>query len=52
MRLRYYVLREVTFGVDGDFSRAGCVARYNSDLANGLGQSGKSRAFHVEAVFR
>lgn len=35
--LRYYVLREVTFGVDGDFSRAGCVARYNSDLANGLG---------------
>jgi methionyl-tRNA synthetase len=35
--LRYYVLREVTFGVDGDFSRAGCAARYNSDLANGLG---------------
>ncbi|HEY0073942.1 MAG TPA: methionine--tRNA ligase [Abditibacteriaceae bacterium] len=35
--LRYYVLREVTFGVDGDFSRAGCASRYNSDLANGLG---------------
>ena len=35
--LRYYSLREVTFGSDGDFSRAGCLARYNSDLANGLG---------------
>jgi methionyl-tRNA synthetase len=35
--LRYYALREVTFGSDGDFSRAGCLARYNSDLANGFG---------------
>ena len=35
--LRYYCLREVTFGVDGDFSPAGCLARYNADLANGLG---------------
>ena len=35
--LRYYCLREVSFGSDGDFSRAGCLQRYNSDLANGLG---------------
>ncbi len=35
--LRYYCLREVTFGSDGDFSRSGCLGRYNSDLANGLG---------------
>ena len=35
--LRYYCLREVTFGSDGDFSRDGCFARYNADLANGLG---------------
>ncbi|HEX8552531.1 MAG TPA: methionine--tRNA ligase [Abditibacteriaceae bacterium] len=35
--LRYYCLREVTFGSDGDFSREGCVARFNSDLANGWG---------------
>ncbi len=35
--LRYYSLREVGFGSDGDFSTVGCVARYNSDLANGLG---------------
>ncbi|BCM94069.1 methionine--tRNA ligase [Abditibacteriota bacterium] len=35
--LRYYSLREVGFGSDGDFSTTGCVTRYNSDLANGLG---------------
>lgn len=35
--LRYYCLREVTFGNDGDFSRFGCLSRYNTDLANGLG---------------
>ena len=35
--LRYYCLREVTFGADGDFSRAGVAARYNGELANGLG---------------
>lgn len=35
--LRYYCLREVTFGVDGDFSPEGCYTRYNADLANGLG---------------
>ncbi len=35
--LRYYSLREVTFGADGDFSTLGCVTRYNADLANGLG---------------
>ncbi len=35
--LRYYCLREVTFGVDGDFSPQGCFVRYNADLANGLG---------------
>jgi methionyl-tRNA synthetase len=27
----------VTFGADGDFSPQGCLARYNSELANGLG---------------
>lgn len=35
--LKYYCLREVTFGSDGDFSRNGCLARYNSDLANNFG---------------
>jgi methionyl-tRNA synthetase len=34
---RYYFLREVSFGQDGTFSWEGMVARYNSDLANDLG---------------
>ncbi|MFZ5877693.1 MAG: methionine--tRNA ligase [Nitrospirota bacterium] len=34
---RYFVLREVPFGQDGDFSRDALIGRYNSDLANDLG---------------
>lgn len=35
--LRYYLLREVVFGQDGNFSRDSLITRYNADLANGLG---------------
>lgn len=35
--LRYYLLREIPSGEDGDFSYKNLEARYNSDLANGLG---------------
>ena len=35
--LRYFLLREVVFGQDGSFSYDALVSRYNSDLANGLG---------------
>ena len=35
--LRYFLLREVVFGQDGNFSYDALVGRYNSDLANGLG---------------
>jgi methionyl-tRNA synthetase len=35
--IRYFVLREVPFGLDGDFSRAALINRINSDLANDLG---------------
>src|SRR5215813_2769458 len=35
--LRYFLLREVVFGNDGSFSFDALVQRYNSDLANGLG---------------
>ncbi len=35
--LRYFLLREIVFGQDGSFSFDALVARYNSDLANGLG---------------
>ncbi|MEO7861165.1 MAG: methionine--tRNA ligase, partial [Nitrospirales bacterium] len=34
---RYFLLREVPFGQDGDFSQAGMVGSLNSDLANGIG---------------
>jgi methionyl-tRNA synthetase len=34
---RYFLLREVPFGADGDFSRASFKNRYNSELANGVG---------------
>ena len=34
--LRYYLLRDVPFGQDGNFSHDALLTRYNSDLANGL----------------
>ncbi|MDD5129643.1 MAG: methionine--tRNA ligase [Candidatus Omnitrophica bacterium] len=34
---RYFLLREVPFGLDGNFSEEGIIKRYNSDLANDLG---------------
>nr|WP_255415982.1 methionine--tRNA ligase [Pyramidobacter sp. CG50-2] len=34
---RYFLLRQVTFGLDGDFSELALVQRVNSDLANDLG---------------
>ena len=35
--LRYYLLREFTFGSDGSFSNENLINRINSDLANDLG---------------
>ncbi len=35
--LRYYLLREIPSGEDGDFSYKKLEDRYNGDLANGLG---------------
>lgn len=34
---RYFLLREVPFGLDGDFSRKALAHRINSDLANDFG---------------
>jgi methionyl-tRNA synthetase len=34
---RYYLLRDMAFGQDAEFSEAALVARLNGDLANGLG---------------
>jgi methionyl-tRNA synthetase len=35
--LRYFLLREVVFGQDGSFSYDALIGRYNSELANGIG---------------
>jgi methionyl-tRNA synthetase len=35
--VRYFLLREVPFGSDGDFSRRALIGRLNSDLANAYG---------------
>lgn len=34
---RYFVLREVPFGLDGDFSTEAFLTRFNTELANDLG---------------
>ena len=34
---RYFLLREVPFGQDGDFSEEALINRYNAELANDLG---------------
>jgi methionyl-tRNA synthetase len=35
--VRYFLVREIPFGQDGDFSRAQMIQRINGDLANDLG---------------
>lgn len=35
--VRYFLLREINFGLDGDFSHQALIQRINSDLANDLG---------------
>jgi methionyl-tRNA synthetase len=49
--LRYFLLREVVFGQDGNFSYDALVTRYNSDLANGLGNLASRSAAILEKNF-
>ncbi|QJW45865.1 methionine--tRNA ligase [bacterium BFN5] len=35
--IRYFLLREITLGMDGNFSREALISRINADLANDLG---------------
>ena len=36
-QIRYFLLREISFGEDGNFSESALIKRLNSDLANDLG---------------
>jgi len=49
--LRYFLLRDVVFGQDGNFSYDALVTRYNSDLANGLGNLASRTAALIEKGF-
>jgi len=49
--LRYFLLREVVFGQDGNFSYDALVTRYNSDLANGFGNLASRTAALIEKNF-
>ncbi len=56
--LRYFMLREVPFGQDGDFSQRAFIDRINSELSNDLGNllnriigmSGKYSDFEINSV--
>lgn len=49
--LRYYLLRETVFGQDGNFSYDALVTRYNSDLANGIGNLASRAAAMIEKSY-
>ena len=49
--LRYFLLREIVFGQDGSFSFDALVQRYNSDLANGLGNLGSRTLTMIQRYF-
>jgi len=50
--LRYFLLREVVFGQDGGFSFDSLVQRYDSDLANGLGNLSSRTLTMIQRYFQ
>jgi len=50
--LRYFLLREIVFGQDGSFSFDALVQRYNSDLANGIGNLASRTLTMINRYFR
>lgn len=49
--LRYFLLREIPFGEDGDFSEVKLVERYNQELANDLGNLLRRTTVLIEKNF-
>lgn len=49
--LRYFLLREVAFGHDGSFSFDALVQRFDSDLANGLGNLSSRTLTMIQKFF-
>jgi len=49
--MRYFMLREMVFGQDGNFTYDALVTRYNSDLANGCGNLASRTLAMVERYF-
>lgn len=49
--VRYFLLREVPFGQDGDVSEEKLKSRFNSDLANGLGNLFSRTTNMIEKFF-
>jgi len=49
--LRYFLLREMVFGQDGNFSYDAVLQRYNADLANDLGNLAKRTLDMISRYF-
>lgn len=50
--LRYFLLREMVFGQDSNFAYDALITRYNSDLANGLGNLASRTITMVQNYFQ